>query len=66
MFHFSAFGILGLCIHPEDDPVLIGSGFPIRKSTDQSVLAAPRGLSQLTASFFAFWHQGIHPKLLVA
>ncbi len=28
-------------------------GFPIRKSTDQSLLTAPRGLSQSAASFFA-------------
>jgi hypothetical protein len=28
-------------------------GFPIRKSSDQSVRAAPRSLSQLAASFFA-------------
>ena len=27
-------------------------GFPIRKSTDRSLFAAPRGLSQLVASFF--------------
>ena len=35
-------------------------GFPIRKSTDQSSLAAPRGLSQLTTSFIASQRQGIH------
>ena len=29
-------------------------GFPIRKSPDQSLLAAPRGLSQLATSFIAF------------
>jgi hypothetical protein len=41
-------------------------GCPIRKSTDQCLLAAPRGLSQLTTSFIASWHQGIHHKPLVA
>jgi hypothetical protein len=41
-------------------------GFPIRKSPDQSLLAAPRGLSQLATSFIAFWRQGIHRTLLVA
>ena len=41
-------------------------GFPIRKSPGQSLLAAPRGLSQLATSFFAFWRQGIHRTLLVA
>ena len=35
-------------------------GFPIRKSTDQSLLAAPRGLSQRTTSFIACVRQGIH------
>ena len=37
----------------EDTERLIPVGFPIRKSPDQSLLAAPRGLSQLTASFIA-------------
>ena len=37
-----------------------GPGFPIRKSTDQSLLAAPRGLSQRATSFIASWCQGIH------
>ena len=35
-------------------------GFPIRKSTDQSLFAAPRSLSQRTTSFIASQHQGIH------
>ena len=35
-------------------------GCPIQKSPDQSLLAAPRGLSQLATSFIAFRHQGIH------
>ena len=35
-------------------------GCPIRISTDQRLLAASRGLSQLAASFIACWHQGIH------
>ena len=41
-------------------------GFPIRKSPDQSLLAAPRGLSQLAASFIASYCQGIHRAPLVA
>ena len=45
---------------------LPGVGCPIRKSPDQSVLAAPRGLSQLATSFVVFWCQGIHQLLLVA
>ena len=36
------------------------AGFPIRKSTDQRVLAPPRGLSQRATSFIASRRQGIH------
>ncbi len=35
-------------------------GFPIRKSADQSLLAAPHGLSQRVTSFIASQCQGIH------
>jgi hypothetical protein len=35
-------------------------GFPIRKSTDQSLLTAPHGLSQRATSFIASQCQGIH------
>ena len=35
-------------------------GFPIRKSVDQSLFAAPHGLSQRTTSFIASQRQGIH------
>ncbi len=41
-------------------------GCPIRRFTDQRLLAAPRDLSQLATSFIASWHQGIHHKPLVA
>lgn len=37
----------------KNDGVLTPSGYPIRKSPDQSVLAAPRSLSQLITSFIA-------------
>ena len=37
----------------KNDDVLMSSGYPIRKSPDQSVLAAPRSLSQLITSFIA-------------
>jgi hypothetical protein len=64
------FTSLGL-LHP---PILfsgqyaefIGMGFPIRRSPDQSLFAAPRSLSQLTTSFVASWRQGIHRTPLVA
>ena len=38
----------------------------IRKSADQSLFAAPRGLSQLVTSFIGSWCQGIHSMLLFA
>ena len=40
-------------------------GFPIRKSTDQRILASPRGLSQPITSFFASQCQGIHKMPLL-
>src|SRR5713101_3263682 len=39
-------------------------GFPIRTPPDHSLLAAPRGLSQLIASFIAYLRQGIHTHAL--
>jgi hypothetical protein len=39
-------------------------GFPIQKSPDHSLLAAPRSLSQLTTSFFAYLCLGIHTHAL--
>src|SRR5205823_10840086 len=44
------------CSHP--------LGFPIRTSTDHSLLATSRGFSQLTTSFFAYLRQGIHTHAL--
>ena len=38
-------------------------GFPIRKSPDRCLFAAPRGLSQLATSFIGSYCQGIHPAL---
>ncbi len=40
-------------------------GSPIRISTDLSLLAAPRGFSQLTTSFFVSWRLGIHHVPLI-
>ena len=37
----------------KNDDVLTSPGYPIRKSPDQSVIAAPRSLSQLSTSFIA-------------
>ena len=43
-----------------DDDTAEAVGFPIRKSTDQSLFATPRSLSQRTTSFIASQRQGIH------
>ena len=40
-------------------------GFPIRKSPDQSLFAAPRSISVLVPSFIGSWCQGIRPTLLI-
>src|SRR5450432_1100104 len=42
-----------------------GWGFPIRKSSDQSMLATPRSLSQPTTSFIASQCQGIRQTPLL-
>ena len=65
MFHFPSLASILLCIHRKDDRVLPRPGYPIRKSTDLSLLAAPRGLSQLATPFIAFWCPGIHRVPLV-
>ena len=66
MFHFSGCCVLRSMNSIGDDPVLTGTGYPIRKSAGRGLFAAHRGLSQLITSFFACWHQGIHHALLVA
>ena len=57
MFQFPGFASSTLCIQIE---IPLRVGFPIRKSADQSLLAAPRGLSQRATSFIASQCQGIH------
>ena len=49
--------LLNLCIQFK---ITLRWGFPIRKSTDQSLLSAPHGLSQSATSFIASQCQGIH------
>ena len=49
--------LLNLCIQFK---ITLRWGFPIRKSTDQSLLSAPRSLSQSATSFIASQCQGIH------
>ena len=62
------FTSLGSLLHPmnsdEDNGCSHPLGFPIRTSPDHSLLAASRGFSQLTTSFFARLRQGIHTHAL--
>ena len=53
MFQFPSFAPTGLFYSAEGIPGLPGMGFPIRKSPDHSLFAAPRSLSQLVTSFIA-------------
>jgi hypothetical protein len=48
-----------------DDPTLLGSGCPIRRSPGLSLFATHRGLSQLTTPFIGSPCQGIHHMPLV-
>src|SRR5213075_2986243 len=66
MFHFAGYRDACAMNSHKLEQVLPRSGYPIRKSTGQSVFAAVRSLSQLTTSFIAYWHQGIHDSLFVA
>ena len=66
MFHFTRCCFIRAMYSLADEPVLTGTGYPIRRSTDRGLFAAHRGLSQLITSFIACWHQGIHHVLLVA
>ena len=66
MFHFTRYRFMRAMNSLADDPVLTGTGYPIRRSTGRSLFAAHRGLSQLITSFIACWYQGIHHVLLVA
>ena len=45
---------------------IAGVGCPIRRSPDQSLLAAPQGFSQRATSFIASWRQGIHQMPLLS
>ena len=47
-------------------PRFAQEGFPIRRSPDLRLCAAPRSLSQLATSFIACFCQGIHRAPLVA
>src|ERR1700744_3663399 len=66
MFHFT--GCCSTCAmySHRSHTRLIAWDYSIRKSSDHSVLTAPRGLSQFSTSFIASWRQGIHHTLFVA
>ena len=76
MFQFPGFASPNLYIQSDDTlstslaitgvmmKEMVKVGFPIRKSTDQSLLTTPRRLSQRATSFFACTCQGIHQMLL--
>ena len=49
-----------------DPPGFPGGGCPIRRSTDQGLLAAPRSVSPLTASFVGAQCPGIRPLLFLS
>ena len=66
MVHFPPFASRSLFHSGADDQGLPWPGCPIRRSSGRSLLAAHRGLSQLTASFIALVRQGIHRMPLVA
>ena len=66
MFHFTGYCELPPMDSERDMPGLTDIGYPIRKSTGQSVFATIRRLSQLITSFIAYRHQGIHHVLFVA
>ena len=65
MFHFGRFpscnyGFIAWSV------ILHHGGSPIRISADRRLFAAPRGFSQLVASFFGSWCQGIPLVLFIA
>ena len=60
MFHFTGYRVIVPMYSGQYVMILLMTGYPIRKSPDHSVFAAPRSLSQLITSFIAFQHQGIH------
>ena len=65
MFQFSGFPSWSYGF-TSGSQVLHLRGFPIRKSADRSLFAAPRGFSQLVTSFVGSWCQGIHLMLFLA
>jgi hypothetical protein len=69
-FDFSSSAYLDVSVQQvpflSDTWQLLHVGFPIRTSTDLCLFAAPRGFSQLIASFFGSQCQGIPLVLFLA
>ena len=65
MFQFPGLILCDYVFITECNDVSIKAGFPIRNPTDQRLFAPPRGLSQLSTSFFYDIRQGIHYALLL-
>lgn len=62
---FTSPGSLRTLMYSEcDNRCLHRLGSPIRTSPDHSLLATPRGFSQLATSFIAYLRQGIHTHAL--
>ena len=61
MFQFADLPHPGLLDSAWSDRALPRPGFPIRTPLDQSLLAAPQGVSSPATSFIGSWRQGIHP-----
>ena len=65
-FTSAGFALWMLFIHTTVTGFKAQLGFPIRKSPDQSLFPTDRSLSQVTTSFIASRHQGIHLAPFVA
>ena len=65
MFHFGGFPSYTY-VFSIWSCILHAGGFPIRKSADRNLFAAPRSLSQLVTSFVGSWCQGIPLMLFLA
>ena len=65
MFQFGRFPAFGY-VFTKRLRIMFTQGFPIRTPAARSLFAAPRGFSQLIASFFGSWRQGIHLMLFLA
>jgi hypothetical protein len=66
MFQFTGCPLPILWIQMGVTELFIPPGYPIRKSGDQRLRAAPPGVSPLTASFIGLLPQGIHRAPFVA